>query len=151
MIRLNTLAEAALIGLFLFCIPVLGAHELSQSAGSELFATRWNVLTIDAKPLAPREGPNTPHLVLDGKGRLSGSDGCNRLIGSYKLEGAAVHFGRVATTMMACLSGGADERRFMAALERVAHWRKEGRELSLLDAQGREVARFEAAESVPTP
>lgn len=151
MIRLNTLAAAALIGLFLLCVPALGAQELSQPAGGELFATRWNVLTIDAKPLEPHEGPNTAHIVLDGKGRLSGSDGCNRLIGSYQLEGSSVHFGRVATTMMACLSGGADERRFLEALERVAHWRKEGRELSLLDAQGREVARFEAAESVPTP
>ena len=154
MSRLNAFAEVALIGFFLFWMPACGAQKLSlptAQTGVGLFATRWNLRALDAKPLERREGRNAPHLVLDGKGQLSGSGGCNRLKGAYKLEGSAVRFGAVATTMMACLSGGTDERRFLVALGRVALWRTEGRGLSLLDAQGREVARFEAAGSETTP
>ncbi|WP_417070010.1 META domain-containing protein [Niveibacterium terrae] len=150
--RLNPLAEVALIGLLLSFAPPLAAHESAQSAvqaGAGLFATRWNLRAIDAKPLEAREGRNAPHLVIDGQGRLSGSGGCNRLMGSYRLEGSVVRFGPVATTMMACLSGGADEKRFLAALARVVHWRAEKGVLSLSDAQGREILRFSAEDPAP--
>lgn len=152
MTHLKPLAEAALIGFSLFCAPAPGAQEaLPPAARTDvgLVATRWNLRALDAKPLDACEGRRTPHLVLDGRGKLSGSGGCNRLIGGYTLEGAALSFGPVATTMRACLCGGADERRFLAALGRAARWRTEGCELSLSDAQGREILRFVAEDPAP--
>ena len=47
--------------------------------------------------------PDGPHLDLGEDGRLSGSDGCNRLMGTWEAEGQTVEFVGVATTMMACL------------------------------------------------
>lgn len=43
-----------------------------------------------------------PQLVLDEDGRLHGTDGCNRLIGSWEQDGDRISFGAVGSTMMAC-------------------------------------------------
>lgn len=43
-----------------------------------------------------------PHLVFSDDGRVSGSDGCNSLSGSWKADGDAIIVSDVATTLMAC-------------------------------------------------
>lgn len=48
------------------------------------------------------EARGRPGLVLHEDGRLTGSDGCNRLMGSWEFDGEVVAFGRVASTMMFC-------------------------------------------------
>lgn len=48
------------------------------------------------------EGNGLPNLTLAEDGKLTGTDGCNRLMGSWEADGADVTFGQVATTMMAC-------------------------------------------------
>jgi heat shock protein HslJ len=79
-------------------------------------------------------------------GRVAGSTGCNRYTGPYTLDGASIELGPLAVTLMACLPPrDAVERAFVAALERVAGWRVDGGELSLLDDDGVELLRFAAA------
>jgi len=49
--------------------------------------------------------PNSKPLVdltFDAKGSVSGSDGCNQMNGSWKIEGSKVEFGPFSATMMAC-------------------------------------------------
>ena len=46
--------------------------------------------------------PNQPSLLLEESGVLTGSDGCNRMMGSWSQEGADVILSDVATTMMFC-------------------------------------------------
>ncbi|WP_312180257.1 META domain-containing protein [Arthrobacter sp.] len=43
-----------------------------------------------------------PSLNLASDGRLSGTDGCNRLMGSWTLEDGTVVFSEMGMTMMAC-------------------------------------------------
>ena len=43
-----------------------------------------------------------PYLDLHTDGSVSGSDGCNRLTGSWKQSGATVTFGHLASTLIAC-------------------------------------------------
>ena len=43
-----------------------------------------------------------PSLNLSADGRLSGTDGCNRLMGSWTLEDGKVVFSEMGMTMMAC-------------------------------------------------
>lgn len=43
-----------------------------------------------------------PHLVLAEDGKVSGSDGCNRLMSTWKLTDETVTFSEVAGTLMAC-------------------------------------------------
>lgn len=48
------------------------------------------------------DNPGQPNLVLAEDGTLSGTDGCNRLTGSWKAEDDAVTFGPIASTRMFC-------------------------------------------------
>ncbi|MBF4994422.1 META domain-containing protein [Arthrobacter gandavensis] len=48
------------------------------------------------------ENSREPSLELHGDGRLTGTDGCNRLMGRWALEDGTVRFQEVAMTMMAC-------------------------------------------------
>lgn len=43
-----------------------------------------------------------PNLTLADDGSLSGTDGCNRLMGSWTADGDTIDFGEVASTLMAC-------------------------------------------------
>jgi heat shock protein HslJ len=70
--------------------------------------------------------------------------GCNRLTGSYKLDGDQLRFGEIAGTMMACLQGMDTEKQFLQALGRVARWKIAGGTLSMFDNAGAAIATFEA-------
>ncbi|MFF2605840.1 META domain-containing protein [Arthrobacter koreensis] len=48
------------------------------------------------------ENMREPSLELHEDGRLTGTDGCNRLMGRWVLEDGTVRFQEVAMTMMAC-------------------------------------------------
>ncbi|MHA2788806.1 META domain-containing protein [Corynebacterium sp. S7] len=46
--------------------------------------------------------PQQPQLTLADDGSLSGTDGCNRIIGSWELHDERVQLSPLATTMMFC-------------------------------------------------
>jgi heat shock protein HslJ len=97
-------------------------------------------------PVASADTLRQAHITLSGgaEKRVTGSGGCNRMFGSYTLEGTALAFGGVGATKMACAEGMDTESAFLSALERVAAWRISGQQLELTDASGVVVARFEA-------
>ncbi|MBF4564126.1 META domain-containing protein [Plantibacter sp. VKM Ac-2876] len=59
------------------------------------------------------DAQNTPSLVFAEDGKVTGTDGCNRLMGSWTADGDTVEFAPLVSTRMACegvdtwLSGGA--------------------------------------------
>jgi heat shock protein HslJ len=64
-----------------------------------------------------------PTLEFSADGRMSGFAGCNTFSGSYTTNGAAVTFGPLATTEMACQRpGSAVEAEYLAALGSVTGW-----------------------------
>jgi heat shock protein HslJ len=76
-------------------------------------------------------------------GKVSGSTGCNQFGASYTQDGEALTIGDIASTQMACgPKADAVERAYVAALERVASWRREADELTLTDADGSALLRF---------
>jgi heat shock protein HslJ len=75
---------------------------------------------------------------------VTGSGGCNRLTGSYDLNGDHVSFSKVASTRMACLGGMETAEAFLEALGIVSRWMIVGQQLELFDAGGTPLARFEA-------
>jgi putative lipoprotein len=86
-----------------------------------------------------------PHLILTSEShRVSGSGGCNGLIGSYELRGDELTFSQMATTMMACPEGMDTEKAFFKALTEAKTWKITEPQLELFDAGGSVVARFEA-------
>lgn len=109
--------------------------------------TYWKLVQLGdrAVQIAPRQ--RHPHLILQStSGRVGGSGGCNRLMGTFTLNGPSLSFGRMATTRMACPEGMEQESAFLQALEKVTGWQVHGDELKLLDTHGGTVAQFVAVD-----
>lgn len=80
-------------------------------------------------------------------GRVAGSGGCNRYVGSYELDGDGISFGPMAGTKMACAEALMDQDdRFHQALGQAVRWRIDGRTglLHLEDLEGMTVIRASA-------
>lgn len=105
----------------------------------------WKLVELKGNPITPANNQQEAHIILRGgePTALSGSGGCNRLMGSYTLSGDTITFGRTAMTMMACPQGMDTEQAFTAALEGKKRWHIEGNQLLLLDDTGKTVVRFE--------
>ena len=123
-------------------IVLLGAAMLlavmAGCTAARLEDTHWRLIILGDAPLTG------PTMILDAKERrVSGSGGCNRLTGSYELDGDRLTFGAIASTRMACPQGMDTEQAFHEAMGRVSGWRIEGQHLELFDAADVRVARFE--------
>jgi len=114
-------------------------------ASAELVGTYWKLTRIGDEAIIPIADSREPHLVLNDEGRVSGSDSCNRLTGSYELDDVRLRFSQLASTMMACPQGMEQADRFRAALDRVVRYRVVGSHLELFNEDDELLARFEAS------
>ena len=106
--------------------------------------TYWKLTRLGDASVTGASQQQEPHFILDSEShRVSGSGGCNRLMGSYELNGDQLKFGQMAGSMMACAEGMDTETAFLQALGHVNAWKIIGSQLELLDNKGRLVARFE--------
>jgi heat shock protein HslJ len=117
---------------------VVGCGDDDGAAGTSSFENiAWALISP--------QGPTAT--FTDGK--VGGSGGCNQYGASYKQNGDALTIGKIASTLMACGTRiDAEERAYLAALERVASWRLENDQLMLADADGRTLLRFREASPV---
>jgi copper homeostasis protein (lipoprotein) len=113
-------------------------------ANSDLQNTYWKLTRVGNSAVVRFQNQSEPHIVLHGDNRLTGSDGCNRMAGSYRLEDDTITFSQTASTMMACPEGMEQEQRFRNALSSVTRYRIVGQHLEFLDNQGAMLVRFEA-------
>lgn len=114
-------------------------------ADRPLHGTHWKLTHLGETPVEVTENQTAPHLVLaDDTQRVSGSGGCNRVMGGFQLDGDKLRFGQMASTMMACVAGMEQEQQFLHVLKEVEGYRIQGNHLEMLDAAGTVVARFEA-------
>ena len=119
------------------CDAPLGTAKLED--------TYWKLVRLQGRPVDAVERQREPHLVLQSaQRRVAGSAGCNRILGSYSVDGDRISFGRAAGTMMACPQGMEQEQTFLDVLAAAARWRIDVEQLELLDAQGLPLARFES-------
>ena len=84
-------------------------------------------------------------------GRVSGSDGCNRIAGRYQIKGDAVTFSQILGTQMACIDAGDTERAFRDALNGAVRLTRAGDRMELIDAAGKRLAAFAAGAPAPAP
>ena len=120
-----------------------------QRAGRPLQSTYWKAVEIAGKPIPAQPGTREAHLVFQAEGRMSGSDGCNRIAGSYEVKEDRIAFGQTLGTQMACPGTGEVEQGFRAALKDANRWRIVGDRLELLDASGVRLAAFEGRAQAP--
>ena len=69
------------------------------TAAIDLAGTSWTLVRIGENP--PVEGADA-WLAFGSNGEITGSTGCNNLIGSYAVDGTALSFSTIGTTRMAC-------------------------------------------------
>jgi heat shock protein HslJ len=159
MTRLSCCRTLAVISMVAFaCTPrpvanndTAGAADSAPASSGNLGATPtlentdWKLVALGETPVTPKDTLRQAHFTLSGGAdkRVTGSGGCNRMFGSYTLDGNALEFSRVGSTKMACAEGMDTESAFFATLARVAAWRIAGQQLELSDSTGRLLARFE--------
>ncbi len=75
----------------------------------------WTIVAIDGQPTEGLRG-NVPHISF-GKGRISGTAGCNGFSGTYVRQGLILKFGEVVATEIGCAEPlNMQEARFFAVL-----------------------------------
>lgn len=122
-----------------------GSSTSSPADDEPLRETYWKLVELQGKPVTVAEQKREASLVFHTKGnRITGSGGCNRLMGGYMVEGSSLHFKGVASTMMACLQGMETEQALIHALNKVESWKIHGRRLELFGKEEAPLARFEA-------
>lgn len=125
-----------------------------KMVGLVLTASTALLLSACASPAAPAASPDgiwgdaatagAPYLELDDSGKLSGSDGCNRLMGTWKANGSEITFGPIASTMMACQ--GVDTWLSGAASAKITDT-----SMTVLGADGEEIGSLDRAASDDEP
>jgi heat shock protein HslJ len=114
-----------------------------------LEGTYWKAIELDGRPVPLRDSNRDVYLVLQERGRVYGSDGCNRVAATYELKKTSVKFGDLAATRMACIDAGGIDVAFREALKSARRLAVAGEHLELFDAKNRRVAVFLAASSRP--
>jgi heat shock protein HslJ len=110
-----------------------------------LEGTEWRLADIGGQPSpAGADSSRHPGFTLLAEGhKVQGSAGCNRMMGTYELEGAKLKFGPLATTRMAC-PAMETETAFLKALGATTRYEVSETGLTLFGGDTA-VARLEAA------
>ncbi|UUC93562.1 MULTISPECIES: META domain-containing protein [Comamonas] len=152
---LRTFLRPALSALLMLGSLAVGATDAAPEASegeamaavpAPLLDTYWKLVQLgDGPHVSVYDNQPEPHLVLEtGSGRFHGAGGCNRLRGSYGLDGRWLRFSVVGGTRMACVQGMRREQLLVATLAQVSSYAVQGQKLVLSDAEGRVLLRLEA-------
>lgn len=134
------LATASMLLALLVATPAFADGD----AGSLLVGTNWQLTSLGAAAAA--DGVKST-LTIAEDGNVNGNGGCNGFGGTVKIDGSALAFSQMRSTMMACEDAAMkQEHGLHMALEATKSYKIEGEKLSLLDAGGAPVATFSAAE-----
>lgn len=122
-----------------------GKPAAAVSAAIDSEGVDWVVLAYrSGDAWIELEDQRGPARLRFEEGRVTGTAGCNRLMGAYVLKGEAIRFEPpMATTMMACPEPlMSQEQAIHAALASVASYRVDGVHLELLDSAGEPLLRL---------
>lgn len=117
---LRTTLKTPLIAGFLACVMALALSACAAEAEPDPVG-EWGAQTRE-----------TPHLAFTDDGKVSGSDGCNQLAGTWKAEGSKVTFGQMASTLAGCM----DVDTWLLALDTAEI---DGDTLTVFDEHGQEI------------
>ena len=121
------------------------APPADRAPTSPLRNTYWKLMQLNGAAVQVTPNQREPHLVLASRGaRVSGSGGCNAVMGRFAVRGRALAFTSLASTEMACMGGMEQETQFLRTLSTVAAYRIRSEQLDLLDAGGVVVATLKA-------
>ena len=116
--------------------------NLIQLQNKTWIATHLGNTEITTTPTAH----NIPSLQFDAATkRVTGADGCNRIMGSYEAGRDTLVLSQMAGTKMACLDNNNVSQKFNQALDQVANYQVFGKTLKLLDRHGNVLIQFKSS------
>lgn len=119
------------------------AQSGKHKPAAPLEKTEWKLVWLGNTKIESATPRQVAYIQLDSDShRVSGSGGCNRLMGGYELEGDHLKFTQMAMTRMACMHGGDTEAAFSKALDQAREWMISKGKLLLLDADHHVLAKF---------
>jgi copper homeostasis protein (lipoprotein) len=92
----------------------------------------WIAIEVEQEKIEFEEIGRFPSLTLSN-GTCSGYSSCNRLHGTYTLDGNKITFGAIAVTKMFCMDVKEVEKNYLHALSKVQHWEYKQNQLHFLD------------------
>ena len=128
----------------LHCQHASATYLSNGGASSRLENIYWKLTQLGKTKISAASQEQAAHLIFYSRThRVSGSGGCNRVTGSYQVDGEQLTFSQMAGTLMACIAGMDTEKAFLQALGRVNKWKIKGQFLYLL-GDGKVLAKLEA-------
>ena len=132
-------------------VPLAPVAPAQAQAEVALQQTWWRLvgITDDGPPVGlPAAQAQPAHLLLQSAApRVSGSGGCNRFDGNYRLQGQSLRFFALSASLRLCLDGGLSEAGFFERLSKVASYWQKDRRLELRGNDGKTLLKFEAQEN----
>ncbi len=118
------------------------AENLQQLQNRTWMVTHIGSEEIKTAPTAR----HIPSLQFDAATqRVSGADGCNRIMGSYSVSKDRLTLSQMAGTKMACMNNDNLDQKFNAALTKVTHYQVYSKTLKLMDSYGNPVIQLTSA------
>lgn len=108
-----------------------------------LLGTIWHLVELGGNQAVPGQGGRPATLELTADRRASGFAGCNRMTGTYELQGDSLRLGPLALTRMACQNGMELEQAYVEALQATRTYSVSPTSLELR-GESATLARFEA-------
>lgn len=112
-----------------------------KPVGETLIGPRWNLSTLAGAAIQLPEGVENPFLSLSADNGVHGYTGCNKLMGTAKIDGTSLSFPSVGGTKMFCERTKDLESAFMTALSGTNSYKIKDGKLILLD-KSKELATF---------
>ena len=119
--------------------------QKSEQTGGAILDRTWAVFEVGGTAIAPDTSSKTMQFVLAvSDSSVTGSTGCNRLMGIYMMSADTLVFAHLVTTKMACLTEPAYEQVFLNALDATMRFQVNGDELRLFNGEGKVLAKLRA-------
>ncbi|MEQ8355199.1 MAG: META domain-containing protein [Kiloniellaceae bacterium] len=119
------------------------AEDKTDEGAKRLYGRTWVAEEVSGRPVAA--GVMSTLIVADD-GKVSGHAGCNGYFGSVIIDTAAMSFGNLGSTKIACPEPAmGQEDRLLRALDGTRGYRLEDASLLLLDGAGSTLVRFRDA------
>lgn len=141
--------------MYILAVSCIGQQAWAEGSGDvTLEGITWRLVSLHGKSVANSPVPSSslnvhePQLRFDShKHRVSGSGGCNRLVGTYRSDKELLSIGPLITTRMACVDSIYEtrERDYFKMLDHVVRYDTDNGKLVLYDKLGDAVAVFKKA------
>lgn len=117
-------------------------HNLASLQNKTWVLTHFGATEFKSSPTAR----NIPSIQFDeATKRVSGADGCNRIIGSYTIQGEHITLSQLGGTKMLCAETMNLANQYNEALEKVTGYQVYDKTLRLLDRHGNPLLQFSSA------